>query len=635
MRRGIGTFVLGVTVGSVACAGVTSGVLASGGEALAGAARALTTAPAAVADGLPGFEDCEQLRRWYVRTALPEVGPWGLAGSSMLVPGPMLDTMTRTSPTAASAGDAVGTSGTGTNVQDDDVDEADVAKTDGRILVRVSDGTLVVTDVSGARPRELSRTPVAGPFAGRLAGSFLNAELLLHESRVVVVVDEASELPATSFPQPGTMQRRLLPQPPRPSRTRLVSFDLADPSAPRLTDDRSLDGVAVSTRQYADGTVRVVLRADSPRLDFVHPDRDRTLAEATRLNRRIVRSSPIEAWLPTVRPRSGAGTPLLACSEVRHPVRPSGPGTLSVVSFPFDAPDRFSATAVLTSGDLVYSSTDRLYVATTGDRTTVVHAFSLDGGRTAYVGSGSVSGTVKDRWSLDAYDGRLRVATTDARSSASTRPARAPASAVTVLEERGGRLVQTGRVDGLGPDEELKAVRWFGDLAVVVTFRSTDPLFTLDLADPEHPRVVGELKAPGYSSYLHPVGDGLVVGVGHDATTAGVDRGAQLATFDLRDLSAVRRTDTLGLGRDSEVGAEHDARAFVLIPGLRTLLTTVESWRTGRSRFVAVQVAPDGRLTGTGSWATRSFSASQVRALPLGGGRVALVDDTVRLVRVG
>ena len=84
-------------------------------------------------------------------------------------------------------------------------------------------------------------------------------------------------------------------------------------------------------------------------------------------------------------------------------------------------------------------------------------------------------------------------------------------------------------------------MRWFGDLAVVVTFRQTDPLYTVDLSDPRHPRVVGTLQVPGFSSYLHPVGDGLLVGVGHDATAGGADRGAQAATFDLPDLGRVRR----------------------------------------------------------------------------------------------
>ena len=140
-----------------------------------------------------------------------------------------------------------------------------------------------------------------------------------------------------------------------------------------------------------------------------------------------------------------------------------------------------------------------------------MHAFALDGDRTSYVDSARVAGTVKDRWSFDEHDGRLRVATSlgDPWSPSGTD--------VVVLAERSGKLVETGRVAGLGRGEQVKAVRWFDDAAVVVTFRQTDPLHTVDLSDPDRPRLVGTLHVPGFSSYLHPVGGGLLVGVGRDA----------------------------------------------------------------------------------------------------------------------
>jgi hypothetical protein len=628
-RRGIVTLGVGLAAALAAYASVATGVLGSGADHVAGAARSLVDTPPAAASELPAFRGCEQLRSWYVRTALPQVGPWGLDGPPVLYGGPITDTapMTRT---PGSTEGAVGSSGTGTNVQTADVDESDVAKTDGHLLVRVSGRMLVVTDVSGDRPVELSRTALPG------AATVTN-ELLLRTGHVLVVGSELPRILMRPLEVPRSAPGRPLPPGPmppvgrrQPTRTRLVSYDLSDPRAPRLVDARSIDGRAVSTREYADGTVRVVLTTGFPRLDFVQPGRGRSLAEATRENRRVVRSAPVEAWLPTLRVGVGgsAQRPLLRCSDVRHPVRLSGPGTVSVVSFPFDAPDHDTATAVTTSGDVVYSSTDRLVVATSDAGTTELHDFALQGPRTTYVGSGSVPGIVRDRWSLDWYDGRLRVATTTGSLSR-------PRNAVTVLEERGGRLATTGRVDGLGRDQQLQAVRWFGDVAVVVTFRQTDPLYTLDLSDPARPRVVGTLHAPGFSSYLHPVGGHLLVALGHDVSAAGADRGTRAASFDLADPGHVRRVGTVPLGDQTVLGADGDARAFTYLPGLRTLLTPVSSWATSRCRFVALHVAVDGRLSETGSWASRPGAGTEVRALPLGGDRVALVDDSVRVVRVG
>ena len=127
-------------------------------------------------------------------------------------------------------------------------------------------------------------------------------------------------------------------------------------------------------------------------------------------------------------------------------------------------------------------------------------------------------GYLLNQWSLSEHEGTLRAATTsmppwdsDAKSE----------SAVRTLQERDGRLVQVGRVGGLGHGERIYAVRYIGDTGFVVTFRQVDPLYTLDLSDPEAPRVAGELKVPGYSAYLHPLGDGLLLGVGQDATEEG------------------------------------------------------------------------------------------------------------------
>jgi hypothetical protein len=335
----------------------------------------------------------------------------------------------------------------------------------------------------------------------------------------------------------------------------------------------------------------------------------------------------VAAWLPSITSTVASEDQALGCSDVRHPQRRAGLGTLTVLTLGAD--DHLSATAVAASGQLVYSSASRLYVGTTGAGSTTVHAFALDGDSTSYVASGSLPGTVKDRWSFSEYDGHLRVAIAVGDEW------QPRDNAVVVLAERDGRLVQTGRVDGLGRGEQIRSVRWLGDVALVVTFRQTDPLYTLDLADPTRPRLTGELRIPGYSAYLHPVGGDILVGVGHEATPSGTDLGTQVTTFDLRDLTEVRRVDTVGLGHTATPDVESDPRAFTYLPAQHVLVTAVQDWRTALSRFVAMRVAPDGTLTPTGSWQSAGYDGRDLRALPLGGGRVALVDDGVRVVHVG
>jgi hypothetical protein len=163
---------------------------------------------------------------------------------------------------------------------------------------------------------------------------------------------------------------------------------------------------------------------------------------------------------------------------------------------------------------------------------------------------------------------------------------------------------------------------------VVVTFRQVDPLYTVDLSDPTAPRVIGELKIPGFSSYLHPLGGDLVLGLGQDATRTGRTRGAQAAVFDLRDLADPRRLDTAGFGRSTEFTAAWDPRTLTYLPESRTVLAVLTDWRKpGGTRVVVLGVGDDGRLAARAGRRVPGWEAWNVRTLPLDGGRVALVSD--------
>ncbi|MGZ4579033.1 MAG: beta-propeller domain-containing protein [Nocardioidaceae bacterium] len=642
-RRTWAVFGAGAAIGATVAALVSSGTLSSPGVG----ARSLTgllTPPAAAAASreLPAFRSCAQLRRWYVEAALPQVTPYGFDTPYVitdLVRGPVpvdghLDA-------AASPQKAVGSSGTGTNVQEAGVDEPDVAKTDGRLVVSVDGQRLIVTDVRGRRPKQLSTVPLPR----RLTGG----EVLLDGDHALVMADEALPWPGPVVPGPrpfvpggpvgGPIREplggpgRVLPPQLQQGSTHLVSVDLSNPAAPRIVADQRVDGDLVSARQYPDGTVRVVLTAGYPPLDFVFPNRDRSKRQALRENRQIVRSAPLTSWLPRVHDGSGSG-PLLGCTDVRHPRVRSGFGTISVLTLPGGDPTRRTTTGITAAGDLVYSSADRLYVATTagggwrplGMRPllrrehawlprTQINAFALDGTRTTFTASGSVPGLLKDRWSMDAYGGRLRVATSLGRDTWRPRE-----NAVFVLGEQAGLLRQVGRVDGIGRHQQIKSVRWFGDVAVLVSYYQVDPFYTVDLSVPARPRVAGRLEVPGFSAYLHPVGGDRLLGVG---TAAG---SAQLATYDIHRLADVRRQAVLGLGAGTETAAAQDPRAFTYLPARRLALTSVLDERTGRSRLVAVRVGADGTLSEASSWPLRPWVGDQARTLPLGGDRVALVD---------
>jgi hypothetical protein len=171
------------------------------------------------------------------------------------------------------------------------------------------------------------------------------------------------------------------------------------------------------------------------------------------------------------------------------------------------------------------------------------------------------------QFSFSEHEGNLRVATTVDESAGSV-------SQLTVLAVDG--LTEVGSVGDIGRGEELFAVRMLGDVGYAVTFEQTDPLFTIDLADPTNPVVVGELEIPGYSSYLHPISDELLLGIGQAGTADGVLTGTQVSLFDVSDPASPQRVQQYDVtGGSSE--AEYDHRAFLYWPetGLAVLPISV------------------------------------------------------------
>ncbi len=293
-------------------------------------------------------------------------------------------------------------------------------------------------------------------------------------------------------------------------------------------------------------------------------------------------------------------------------------------------------TSVLAGGRDVYASTEHLFVATTrydqltpgssapkspsaSTSTTEIHAFAITGAEPArYLASGQVKGTLLNQFSMSEYEGHLRVATTteplfratpmaetagpddavqsddtvqpddavqpddtvqpdDVVQSTIDRSESDPAAAVSesmvsVLSFDEGRLGQVGQVSGLGRNERIYAVRFIGDRGYVVTFRQTDPLYVLDLSDPTAPAVQGELKVAGYSAYLHPVDETLLLGLGQDADEQGRTQGTQLALFDVSDPADPTRLHHFTMPQSSSE-AEYDHHAFLYWP--RTGLTVI------------------------------------------------------------
>ena len=180
---------------------------------------------------------------------------------------------------------------------------------------------------------------------------------------------------------------------------------------------------------------------------------------------------------------------------------------------------------------------------------TDVLRFSVSGTDVTYVGMGTVDGSPINQYSMDEYNGYFRIATTSWEAG----------TFVTVLKALSMRTV--GRTEPLAPGERMQSARFNGDMGYVVTFQNMDPLFTIDLRDPTNPKVLGELKIPGFSQYLHMVGEGLVLGIGRDVQVTytrdanGTERvvgtrdvGIKASLFDVSNPFDPKEIDVLALG---------------------------------------------------------------------------------------
>ena len=585
---------------------------------------------------------CDALLSELKAEALEHVGPYGLDGSAPIFSAEGdARTMSGTAessagggaagaPVAGSAGadapatnpaSAASDSGTtggptdhsSTTTQEEGVDEPDLVKTDGRRMVVVSGQTVRVLDVSG-------RSPVLTGTI-QLPAEVYGGELFLDGDRALLMTTGWSERPLR--------ETASMTVPAGVGLSRLVELDLA---GGRIVRTLQVEGSYLSARDV-EGVVRVVVTSPVLDLPFVYPSNPSAEASAEAANRAVIEQSTIEQWLPAYRTLDATGNvtgegQLVPCEKVHLPDQFAGFGSLSVLTVDLDAGLALGdAVSVLSDGQTVYASTDRLVVATarwvdprvlqSGDESalrraseefsTALHTFDIsDPVRTTYVASGALAGALVNQFALDEHDGMIRVATTEGELWGEQPSSE---SFVTVLREVDGGLALVGRVGGLGKGEAIQSVRFLDDVAYVVTFRQVDPLYVVDLADPSAPRVTGELKIPGFSSYLHPLGPDAVLGIGQDATEEGRVTGGQLSLFDVSNPADPRRVGQLALGPDTWSLAGQDHRALLWWEPQRLAILPVsqsawasegEAERQPFEGVAVIRIGEDGEMTELG-----------------------------------
>ncbi len=456
------------------------------------------------------------------------------------------------------------TSHSETNTAVAGVDEPDMVKTDGAHIYSVVDSVLRVVDVREAA--------VAAEHEYE-SGSW-GHRLFLGEDELLVMYTQQYEQ--------GWDHHSAF------------TIDRLDPRSLEIRDTFSMEGTMLDARMV-EGQIRLAVQSVpsvEPLWDqFYDPEGD------TVGLRKAVGDTELEDWLPSWSVNGVEGES--DCGGVAHPDRFGAGSTVSVVALPIGGGwSEASPVTIMADSGIVHGTAGSLYLAhndydwSADDprAETEIYRFVFDGDRPRLAGEAVVPGMLLNQYSLSEYDGHLRVATTENALSwwwvpedSSPEPSR---STVTVLEIGNNVLTEVGSVTDLGLDEQIYSVRFLGETGYVVTFRETDPLYTVDLSEPWNPTVTGELKITGYSAYLHPVAEGRLLGVGQEATSEGRTTGLQVSLFDVSGAEASVLDQYERLGAHSE--AEWDPHGFLYWEPERVAVLPVTDWQNYESSSGAV-----------------------------------------------
>ena len=433
-----------------------------------------------------------------------------------------------------------------TNIQVQGVDEADTVKNDGQYIYTISNSynyygyggdntnTVYIVSADQNNPRVVAKISLGNDTAP--AGLFLSAD----SSKLVVI---ASKYQYYNYMRTDIAAPTIMPYYQSDVYTFLYVYDISNKAQPTLTRNITASGSYFNSRMIGDNIYAIVSQT---------------------------------AWvynnLPSA-PTVYEDGKEYACSATSIYYADMNDTSFSFTSFyglniKDDAASPTNMTVLMGGASTMYVSPQNIYLTysdwdQTSGQYNSIYRVAINGLQLSVQAQGSVPGYIINQYAMDEYNGYFRVATNywSYGQSSSTQ-----VNNVYILNQN---LTVTGKLEGLAPNENMHSVRFMGDRCYLVTYQTTDPLFVIDLANPTNPTVLGELKIPGYSDYLHPYDATHIIGVGKDAdvTTDGsiaYYQGIKLALFDVSDVNHPVQISNVSIGdRGSQSDALNDPKAFL------------------------------------------------------------------------
>lgn len=333
----------------------------------------------------------------------------------------------------------------------------------------------------------------------------------------------------------------------------VMFYDITDKTAPVLVKEIALDGNFISSR-ITDGKLIFI---NSYSISSYFYGKDDSVLIPSAYNDGVKEYVPCDCILI---PENEAAECYVNIAKIDLG---NINGEIKTASFLGRAADTYCTkdTLYLMGTNYSYSNGGITFGAILLNAKTTLTAVDISGDNIKFLCSTELDGSVINSYAIDEYNGFIRIALQKDEENS-----------ILILNKK---LEKISELKGIAKGEQIKSARFMGDSAYLVTFVQTDPLFVIDLSTPEKPEISGEVKLPGFSSYLHPVGDGLLAGIGYGGTESGVDGSSKISLFDVTEPTAPKEIDSL-VFPESQLGT--DPKAFCSVTE-NSFLVTFENWR--------------------------------------------------------
>lgn len=438
-----------------------------------------------------------------------------------------------------------------TNVQVKGVDESDIVKTNGTHIFQVSDGKINIIETNNGKNMKLIKS------IAYKGNKFMPFQLFLHEDRLLVLGHSYEEIKAND-----SKNKEELWIAPINESTKAIVYDISNPAEPKEERTLSLEGHIISSRKIDSQIYLVTNQYPQYWIMNEHDNVD--------LRPRYSDSNVSEEKIP------------IDYDEIQYFPESKEPNYTMIAAFDLNKPDTdANITTYLGSGNEMYMSKENLYLAVqdwgmqtfieNGEESsikTTIYKFGIDGLEVEYHATTEIEGRILNQFSMDEHNGYFRVAITKGNMWNDDNPS---ANNLFIFDEN---LKVVSSIEDLARGERIYSARFMGDRVYIVTFRETDPLFVIDATDPVAPKVMGELKIPGFSNYLHPYDENHLIGFGHDTKAVPnkdskepiiLTEGVKLSMFDVSDMKNPKEKFTEiigGRGTYSSLNYDHKALLF-------------------------------------------------------------------------